>query len=87
MLGVGDKVGAIRQSIENIEEALHHDGILRLNLNSPHNKRYSPINIVYPTAYNDVRLEPDYSRKYSFECDLTFWAVQFLFLAKNECAG
>lgn len=85
MLGVGDKVGAIRQSIENIEEALHHDGILRINLNSPHNKRYSPINIVYPTAYNDVRLEPDYSRKYSFECDLTFWAVQFLYLAKNEC--
>lgn len=83
MLGVGDRVGVIRESIENIEEAISHDGILRINLQLPHNKRYSPKNIVYPTAYEDVRLEPDYNRKYSFECDLTFWAVQLLHLAKN----
>jgi hypothetical protein len=83
MLGVGNKVGVIRESIENIEEALSHDGILRLQLDLPHNKRYSPKNIMYPTPYVDVRLEPDYNRKYGFECDLTFWAVQFLHLAKG----
>jgi len=55
-----------------------------MDLDSPHNKRYSPKNIEYPTAYVDVRLEPDYKRKYALECDLTFWAVQFLHLVKNR---
>ncbi|MDR0861425.1 MAG: hypothetical protein LBN30_01400 [Oscillospiraceae bacterium] len=30
------------------------------------------------TEYVDVRLEPDYKRKYALECDFTFWAVRFL---------
>lgn len=83
MLGVGESVGVIRKSIENIEEAIHHDGILRMNFSLPHNKRYSPKKIEYPTAYNDVRLEPDYNRKYGVECDLTFWAVQLIHLARS----
>jgi hypothetical protein len=28
----------------------------------------------------DVRLESDYKKKNALECDLTFWAVQFLYL-------
>lgn len=50
-----------------------------MNFNVPHNKRYSPKSIEYSAAYNDVRLETDYKRKYAFECDLTFWAVQFMY--------
>jgi hypothetical protein len=84
MLGVGKNVGVIRESVANVEEAIGTDGILRIDLSSPHNKRYSPKNIEYPTAYVDVRLEPDYRRKYAFECDLTFWAVQFLSLAEES---
>ena len=80
MLGVGDSVGVIRQSMATVREALAGDGILRMNLDTPHNKRYSPKQIVYPTPYVDVRLEPDYQRKNAFLCDLTFWAVQFLHL-------
>jgi hypothetical protein len=30
------------------------------------------------------RLEPDYKRKYALECDLTFWAVQFLTLVEER---
>ena len=80
LLGVGESVGVIRDSAANIESAIGDDGILRMNFDLPHNKRYSPKKIEYPTPYNDVRLEPDYKRKYALECDLTFWAVQFLFL-------
>ena len=84
MLGVGEKVGIIRESVANVREAIDADGILRMDLNSPHNKRYSPKNIEYPTPYVDVRLEPDYKQKYALECDLTFWAVQFLSLAEEK---
>ncbi len=84
MLGVGEEVGVLRESAENVEEALSRDGVLRMNFHVPHNKRYSPKKIEYPTPYTDVRLEPDYSRKTAFECDLTFWAVQFLHLVKGE---
>ena len=83
MLGVGANVGVIRESIANVEEAIDGDGILRLRFDVPHNKRYSPKAIEYPTPYADVRLEADYKRKYALECDLTFWAVQFLTLANN----
>lgn len=83
MLGVGESVGVIKDSIAGIEEAIGGDGILKMRFDLPHNKRYSPKNIEYPTPYVDVRLEPDYKRKYSLECDLTFWAVQFLYLCGN----
>lgn len=87
MLGVGGNVGVIRESVANIEEAISHDGILRMKLNTPHNKRYSPKSLEYPTAYTDVRLEADYKRKYALECDLTFWAVQLLHLAEKTPAA
>lgn len=86
MTGVGDKVNIIRESISNIEEALDADGILRSSFDNPKYKRSFAKNTEYPTAYVDVRLEPDYKRKYALECDLTFWAIQFLSLIakRNE---
>ena len=81
MLGVGNRARVIRESAANIGEALSADGILRLRFDLPHNRRSSPKKIVYPTAYSDVRLEPDYSTEIALLCDLTFWAVQFLSLA------
>jgi hypothetical protein len=83
MLGVGKKVHILNESIENIKQALSGDGILRMNFNLPHNKRYSPKKIEYPTAYVDVRLEPDYKSKTSLMCDLTFWAVELLHLCDD----
>ena len=79
MLGVGKNVEIIRKSAANIEEAINNDGILRANLKFPKTKGYSP----HPTAYGDIQLELDYKRKYALECDLTFWAVQFLYLCNN----
>ncbi len=80
MLGVGESVGVIKESIVNVNNSIGNDGILKINFDLPHNKRYSPKKIEYPIAYVDVRLESDYKRKYALECDLTFWAVQFLHL-------
>jgi hypothetical protein len=83
MLGVGERVGVLSESAANIEEAINNDGILEMRFDLPHNKRYSPKSIEYPGPYTDVRLEPDYKRKYAIDCDLTFWAVQFMFLLKS----
>ncbi len=83
MLGVGENVNIVRESIKNIEQVLSGDGILKMNFSVPHNKRYSPKKIEYPSAYVDVRLEPDYKSKTSLMCDLTFWAVEFLHLCEN----
>ncbi|MDR1692767.1 MAG: hypothetical protein LBR72_05360 [Oscillospiraceae bacterium] len=83
MLGVGERVSVLRESAANILETLDADGILRLRFDLPHNRRFSPKALEYPTPYADVRLEPDYKRKYALECDLTFWAVQLLTLIEK----
>lgn len=76
MLGVGCRAEVIRRSMENVEEALAADGILRFNYAKPADKRkYIP---QWTTAYVDVALEPDYKKKTALDCDMTFWAVQFL---------
>ena len=83
MLGVGQQAHVIRESVANVEEAIDGDGILRMDFNAPHNKRYSPKYIEYPSPYGDVRLEADYRQKNALLCDLTFWAVEFLWLAEG----
>jgi hypothetical protein len=83
MCGLKKDVLILRETAEYIEEALSNDGILKMRFDLPHNKRYSPKNIEYPGAYTDVKLEADYKRKYALECDLTFWAVEFLSLLEG----
>jgi hypothetical protein len=86
MCGLKKDVGILRETVENIEEALSADGILKMRLDLPHNKRYSPKNIEYTGAYLDVKLEEDYKRKWAVECDLTFWAVELLKLIEGNSA-
>jgi hypothetical protein len=83
MLGVGERVGVIRESSASVKEAIDADGILRMRFRSSQDKHAFIKGTAYPTAYADVRLETDKKRKYALECDLTFWAVQFLHLV-NE---
>lgn len=83
MMGVGESVDVIRESVANVKEAIAKDGILRMDFDRPHNKRYSPLHIPYPTAYVDVSLEADYKDKNALLCDLTYWAVEFLHLSRN----
>ncbi len=84
MLGVGERVGVVKESLEAISAATDDEGILKMNFGQPHNKRYSPLKIEYPTPYVDVRLEEDYKKGHGLDCDLTFWAVQFKSLVENR---
>lgn len=87
MLGVGAEADVIRESAANVEEAIDQNGILQMNFDKPHNKRYSPKYIEYPSPYGDVRLEADYKREQALPCDLTFWAVEFLWLVEGRGQG
>ena len=77
MLGVGEHVDVLRDSAINVREAINSDGILQTKFKK---SSFS----TYPTAYVDIVLEPDHKRKYALECDLTFWAVQFLHLLNKD---
>lgn len=84
MLGVGKSVDVIRQSAVNVREALAADGVLRFSFDSTQQKRkYFPVAGLYPTPYSDVCLEENYKTDTALECDLTFWAVQFLYLVEG----
>ena len=74
MLGVGRDVNVIRTTADYLEEQLFADGILQGGKTPA--KRY-------PTAYGEVFLEPNYRKKTALACDLTFWAVQFLYYVNN----
>ncbi|MCL2189850.1 MAG: hypothetical protein FWC16_12360 [Defluviitaleaceae bacterium] len=79
MTGAGTQIEILRISAENLREALEKDGILRLNYASEAQKKAqsgSKYNAV--GGYGEVFLEPDYRKKTALDCDLTFWAVQFL---------
>ena len=80
MLGVGERVQVIRESAARVREALERDGVLRMDFRQTHGNRLSPRSAAYPTAYGDVWLEADGRDENARLCDLTFWAVEFLFL-------
>lgn len=82
MLGVGEEVNIIRKSVANLEETLSKDGILRWELSSYQKQQLKTYKI--PTAYCDIWLEDDLKIRNAIECDLTFWAVQFLSLVKVD---
>lgn len=60
MLGVGTKADVIRRSVENLENALSGDGILRWKFASAYQKQQFRAR-KWPTAYCDVWLEEDQS--------------------------
>lgn len=77
MLGVGENVDVIHETADNVREAIGDDGILQTKFKK---SSFS----CYPTAYIDTILETDHKRKYALECDLTFWAVQLLYLVNYK---
>jgi len=85
MTGAGKQIKILSQSAENIEEALQYDGILHLSFKSDAQRKvltggkYKSVG-----GYGEVFLEPDYKKKTAFDCDMTFWAVQFLHLYNTE---
>ena len=84
MTGAGKQIDILNKSVDNIQEALQSDGILRLNYESIEQKR-SLTSGKYKAVggYGEVFLETDYKKKTALDCDLTFWAVQFLSLMNS----
>ena len=84
MTGAGKQIDILKQSAENIQEALQGDGILQLNFKSAEQKKgmaggkYKAVG-----GYGEVFLETDYTKRTALDCDLTFWAVQFLTLVET----
>ncbi|MDR0963672.1 MAG: transketolase [Clostridium sp.] len=86
MCGVGERVDVLRESVANLQEALSGDGILRITFDNAYKKKVYMSNI-FPSSYGDITLETDNKRKWAVECDLTFWAVQFLKLMEGNNDG
>ena len=83
MLGIGGKVNIIIDSVINLEKEIAEDGILRIKFcNSYQKSRYLKM-LEFPTAYSEISLEEDYRKPNALECDLTFWALQFLTTKKT----
>jgi len=81
MTGAGKQIDILRQSADNIEAALQNDGVLRLNFASEAQKKgFAGGKYKAVGGYGEVFLEPNYKKKTALDCDLTFWAVQFLTL-------
>jgi len=78
MLGVGENVKIIKDSIINIKEALSKDGIIHIKFDNAYNKKRYLTMLKYSTNYSEIGLEEDYRKEIALECDLTFWAIQFL---------
>ena len=78
MLGVGKKVRVLADTAANIEEAIAADGVLRMD--------YKKLGVPYPTAYTDAWLEANLKgrNKTALYCDLTFWAVETLYLLERD---
>jgi len=86
MLGAGDRVNVIKDSTDSVKEALSKDGIIHAKFNSSYQKQRYLKMLEYTTAYSEVGLEENYKKETALECDLTFWAVQFLkFADKKWC--
>lgn len=84
MLGVGGKAEIIKDSINNVKEALSKGGIIHVMFNNSYQKQRYLKMLEYSTAYSEVGLEENYKKDTALECDLTFWAVQFLKYAENK---
>ena len=79
-MGIGKNVDVVNISVMNLLSDLEKDGILRIDFENAYHKRFYKQGQRYPSAYSEVSLEPDYKSDLCLWCDLTFWAVQFLYL-------
>jgi hypothetical protein len=84
MLGVGDRINIIKDSIINVNEALSKDGVIHIKFDNAYNKRRYLNVLKYSTAYAEIGLEDNYKKEIALECDLTFWAIQFLKYTGNK---
>lgn len=77
---VGEKADVVRRSRETLEEMLDADGILRTTFDTPYQKKCFKNNLRIAHPYAEIGLEPNHRKDSALWCELTFWAVQFLYI-------
>ena len=80
MLGVGENVPILRETADAILENLaENDGVLKMTFETLYQKKAFVEGFKYSTPYAEIGLEADYRKPDALRCNLTFWAVQFLY--------
>lgn len=79
----GDKTKVVKDSLETLSEMLAKDGILRTSFESSYQKSRFKDNFRSAHPYVEIGLEPDHKKDTAIWCELTFWAVQFLYFIEN----
>ncbi len=76
----GDQTDVVRRSLLTLEEMLAEDGVLKTTFESSYQKKCFKSNFRSAHPYAEIGLEPDHKKDTAMWCDLTFWAVQFLYI-------
>ena len=77
---VGEKANVVKRSKTTLEEMLNTDRILRTTFDTPYQKKCFKDNLQISHPYSEIGLETNHRKDSSFLCELTFWAVQFLYI-------
>lgn len=56
------------------------DAVLRTTFDTPYQKQRFKDNLRIAHPYAEIGLEADYRKDSAIWCDLTFWAVEFLYI-------
>lgn len=76
----GGKIDVVRQSADAVKSAIADDGVLRVNFDNSYMKKRFKDNMRFPGPYSEISLETSHKTDTQLWCDLTFWAVQFLYI-------
>lgn len=79
----GDKTKVVKESVATLKEMLSDDGVLRTTFESSYQKSRFKDNFRSAHPYAEIGLEPDHKKDTAIWCELTFWAVQFLYIIEN----
>ena len=77
---VGEKADVVKRSRKILEEMLDADGVLRTTFDTPYQKKCFKDNLRIAHPYAEIGLEPNHRKDCAIWCELTFWAVQYLYI-------
>lgn len=79
----GDRTQVVRESAATLKEMIAEDGVLRTTFESSYQKSRFKDNFRSAHPYVEIGLEPDHKKDTAIWCELTFWAVEFLYLLEG----
>ena len=80
----GEKIDVVRRSAETVREMLAADGVMRIGFENAYQKKCFRSNFRSGHPYAEIGLEPDHKKDTALWVELTFWAVQFLYILGDQ---